>query len=78
MNPELSRKGARIVHTDFCLSLSHEDRLNLIEEIEKATEFSDLSRENQKLWIRAEEEINESARKIKRKPTKANSKKAVV
>lgn len=78
MNPALSRKGARIVHTDFCLSLSHEERLDLIKDIEKATEFSDLSRENQKLWSRVEEEIKETARKTKRKPTKANSKKAVV
>lgn len=57
MDPELSRKAARIVHTPYCLSLDYRTRLNLIKDIGKAAKVSDLTPENQKIWRKAEEDI---------------------
>jgi hypothetical protein len=57
MEPELSRKAARIVHTDYFLSLDYNARLDFVNDVGKARNFLDITIEHQKIWKKAEEEI---------------------
>ena len=57
MDPELSRKAAKLVHTDYFLTLGYDDRSDFIKDIGRARKFFDISPEHQKIWKKAEDEI---------------------
>jgi len=60
MTPELSRRIARIMNTTTLLELSLVERKSFVKRVVKGNSFSDLLKEDQRLILTAEKEIEKS------------------
>lgn len=56
MNPELSRRVAKIMHTDLVIELQPDKRIAFVRAVDRADGFDALPKQYQQLIIKAESE----------------------